>query len=217
VALLFDGSGDDSFTVEGSHAEMVYSGGATTNNADGFSKVKGYANSFLGDSDEANLSGTAGQTDVFYLEPGEDRIKNSAGDFVTYAHAFDTVTALGDGSDVAILFDSVGVDTFLADPFTASMIYASGKMTNADAFQQVYADFSTDEGNLIELMGDPSADNRYSGSAGKGEMTDDLTYWIYLTGLDLIDDVLIDGADGTDDDDILTDAGIDYIFDTLDW
>lgn len=192
--------------------------GASTSEVNGFATVCGYGTP--GGSDMATLVDSIG-TDLFYGYETYSLMTDTGRNYRNYAYNFSTTTGNASGAgDLAYLFDSAGADIFVADPASAAMYLSTGKTTAAYAFERVYASFSNDGDDFVDMLADKAVVNRFAGSAGQGLMTDDLTYWIYLSGFDDMNDIVqIDGGDGdtTPGDDILEDNGIDYDFTAISW
>ena len=218
IARLYGSAGLDTFEATlGVHASMTRTGSSTTE-AEGFATVYGYGT--VGGADTAMLFDSLG-ADMFYSYETYSLMTDAGNNYANFAFNFLEVSGVSSGAgDFAYLYDSSGADVLFATPDTASMSLSTGKTTDAEFFERVYANFSNDGDDFIDMLADPDVVNRFSGSAGQGLMTDDSTYWIYLLGLDDINDVVqIDGGDGdiTPGDDILQDNGVDYDLTAWSW
>jgi hypothetical protein len=217
-AIFYDSANADLFVAEVGEATMDFDVVASPGvdlTALGFSAVYGSASS---SGDKAELHGSALTDDKFIGTGNYSEMRDTGGSHYSFAGGFDVVTAFADSvNDQAYVYDAAGADNFIANPADATMSYASGKRIEAKAFDRVYADFSNAVGDdFIDMAAEPGVVNQYIGKPGRGIMTDNASYWLYLSGLYATDTVQIDDGDGLGGND-LDDYGIDYDFILLSW
>jgi microcystin-dependent protein len=202
-ATLYDSSGDDKLTADGSLNVLDYNAtGAPDPNvsAIGFPNVSVYA--LFGGDDTATLAGSAGD-DRFTGRDTYGQMKGNSGAFINYAKGFDMLTADVSGTggtDIAILYDAPTDDELVASETEAIFDYAAtvGFDANLTArgFDQTYS-YATSGGNDISTMLGSTGDDRFTAKQTYNNLRGDGgAYFHYASGFEeSLADVSVGGGD----------------------
>ena len=214
IAYVYDSDGTDKFVATPTLATMNWGNDENIEfSAPNMTKV--YAYSQNGGDDIATLSGSTGN-DRLTAAPTYSLLQGD--NFYIYASGFAFVDAdaQGGADNTAYFYDSADKNAFHASSALARIDYLYNESGGFDAdvsaagFQRVYANFAKDGDDVVELLDDLPGGDSYTGNGSTGQLTDNSSYWIYLSSLGSGDTVRLTGEDPVNKGTVDA-ASIDYL------